>query len=70
MPKESKKVEPKFTVEQDLTLKNAWALQVSKDGLPAKVTGIRTGPKGEILYMVEAHRPPVPMTVVEADLEK
>jgi hypothetical protein len=70
MPEESKKAEPRYAIGEDVILRNTWALQVQEGGLPAKVTGIRPGPKGKIIYTVNANRPPVPVSVEESDLGK
>ncbi len=70
MAKNAVKIEPKYKVGEELTLKNAWALQISPEGVKAKVTGFRPGPNGQIVYTVEAWRPPIPVAVDEKDLTK
>lgn len=68
MATKAKKVEPKFKPNQEVTLKNAWAKKVNPEGLPATIKEVRSTKDGTPVYLVEAVRPPVPLSALEDDL--
>ncbi len=70
MIERAKTVEAKYKAGDKVKLKNTWSMQLNNDGLDAEVTGVRQGPDGELIYNVLAHRPPVPCSVKESELEK
>lgn len=70
MSGKAKKRIPKYANGKEVVLKNKWALAQNPNGLSAKIVGTRNAPDGEVIYNIEAQRPPVPMSVLESDLDK
>lgn len=70
MSGKAKKRIPKHAIGKKVVLKNQWALAQNPKGLSAEIVGTRNAPNGEVVYNIEAQRPPVPMSVLESDLEK
>lgn len=69
MTEKAKIVTPKYKKDDEVILKNTWAMQLSQEeGLKAKITAVRIGKNGEVIYSIDALRPPVPMSVLEDDL--
>jgi len=71
MPKRAEKkiVKPEYQKGQRVVLKNTWALSVDPEGLKAYVRDHRINKEGDIIYHIEAWRPPIPCSVKGEDLE-
>lgn len=70
MPKQAIEKEAKYKPGQEIRLVNQWALKYGPDGLLAEVKEIRINKNGDLVYLVEAQRPPVPLTTLECDIRE
>lgn len=69
MTKKAEQKKCEFKPGDSVRLKNEWALKFGKDGLAATVKEVRISKSGDPIYLVEAQRPSVPLSVMGEHLE-